>query len=60
MVVVYILLFALWSYLCYYIGKRLKRANEDDERISDISRADDIIGSASIEFDRLYKDKSNK
>ena len=58
--IVYILLFFGWSFLCFYIGKRLEKANEDAERISDISRADDVIASAGSDFDRLYKDKINK
>ena len=60
MTLVYILLFALWSYLCYAIGRKLERAKKNEQRLEDISRVDDIIDSAGIEFDRLYKGKSDK
>lgn len=60
MLLVYIILFLLWSYICFYVGERLERAVEHDERLSDIDRVDSIINCASVEFDKLYKNKSNK
>ena len=54
---IYIALFLGWSYLCYYIGKRLQRAEADVKRLDDIHRIDGVISNASSAFDRMYKEK---
>ena len=55
MELVYIALFAIWSYLCYYIGKRLEKAKQDEKRINDSKIADSIIRKAEKEFEEKYK-----
>lgn len=60
MTFVYIALVAVFGFLCYYVGKRLERANNDVERLSDIYRADDIINRSSSDFDRMYAKKHKR
>lgn len=56
MELVYIALFAIWSYLCYYIGKRLEKAKQDEKGLNDIRNAYDARNNADIdELRKKYK-----
>lgn len=53
-------IFALFGKIMYDYGKKGEKAKVDEQRLDDFFRADDIIDSASREFDRLYDENGNK